>query len=138
MSRLKPGSHRTLVFPEYGITNASNCKCDITTDSNPKRGNKHTFIVVKPPRLNPMLYRILGSLKCGMTNSINYMCVFAQKGYHNIDLYYIHKSAHNRKRRPQDITDNTCLNDNKCNTPNAIRWPRMVILIKYVVDIKEY
>ena len=28
--KAKTGSHRTLVFPEYGITNASNCKCGIT------------------------------------------------------------------------------------------------------------
>ena len=26
------------------------------------------------------------------------------------------KMAHTRKRRPQDITDNIYLNDNKCNT----------------------
>ena len=29
--------------------------------------------------------------------------------------YYI-KMAHTRKRRPQDITENIYLNDNKCNT----------------------
>ena len=32
-------SYRTLGFPENGVTNASNCKCGFTPDSNPKRGN---------------------------------------------------------------------------------------------------
>ena len=41
-----------------------------------QRVAKHrpTFIFVKVPRLNPMSYRILGFLKCGMTNAINYKC----------------------------------------------------------------
>ena len=43
-------------------------------------------------------------------------------------LTYI-KMAHTRKRRPQYITENIYLNDNK------IRWPRMVISRKYGVDI---
>ena len=30
-----------------------------------------------------------------------------------IDIY---KLVHTRKRRPQDVTDNIYLNDNKCNT----------------------
>ena len=30
-------------------------------------------------------------------------------------LTYIYKLGHTRKRRPQDITDNIYLNDNKCN-----------------------
>ena len=30
-------SYRTLGFPEYGVTNASNCKWGFTPDSNPKR-----------------------------------------------------------------------------------------------------
>ena len=30
-----------------------------------------------------------------------------------IDIYTL---AHTRKRRPQDVTDNIYLNDNKCNT----------------------
>ncbi len=36
---LKTMSYRTLGFPEYGLTNASNFKWDFTPDSNPKRGN---------------------------------------------------------------------------------------------------
>ena len=32
-------SYHTLRFPEYGVTNASNCKWGFTPDSNPKRGN---------------------------------------------------------------------------------------------------
>ena len=32
-------SYRTLWFPEYGITNASNFKWGFTPESNPKRGN---------------------------------------------------------------------------------------------------
>ena len=31
-------------------------------------------------------------------------------------LTFIYKLTHTRKWRPQDITDNICLNDNKCNT----------------------
>ena len=31
-------------------------------------------------------------------------------------LTYIYKLGHTRKRRPQDITDNIYLNNNKCNT----------------------
>ena len=37
--RLKTMSYRTLGFPEYGLTNASNCKWGFTPDSNRKRGN---------------------------------------------------------------------------------------------------
>ena len=32
--------YRTLGFPEYGMTNASNFKWGFTPDSNPNRGNK--------------------------------------------------------------------------------------------------
>ena len=32
-------SYRTLGFPDYGVTNASNCKWGFTPDSNPKMGN---------------------------------------------------------------------------------------------------
>ena len=32
-------SYRTLGFPEYGVTNASNCNCGFTPYSNPKRVN---------------------------------------------------------------------------------------------------
>ena len=32
--------YRTLGFPEYGMTNASNFKWGFTPDSSPKRGNK--------------------------------------------------------------------------------------------------
>ena len=35
-------SYRTLGFPEYGMTNASNFKWGFTPDSNPKRGNTKT------------------------------------------------------------------------------------------------
>ena len=31
--------YRTLGFPEYGMSNASNYKWGFTPDSNPKRGN---------------------------------------------------------------------------------------------------
>ena len=57
---------------------------------------------------------------------LNYKCGFARdsnsKRGSTIDiicqLYIIHvyKLAHTRKRRPQDITYNIYLNDNKCNT----------------------
>ena len=80
---------------------------------------KHTFIFVKAPTLNPMSYRILWFLKWGMTNAINCKCVFARdsnpKRGNTIDIY-IYKLGHIRERRPQDITDNIFLNDNKCNT----------------------
>ena len=35
-------SYRTLGFPDYGMTNASNFKWGYTPDSNPKRGNTKT------------------------------------------------------------------------------------------------
>ena len=57
----------------------------------PKGVTKHTFIFVKAPTLNPMSYRILGFLKCGMTNAINCKCGFARdsnpKGGNTIDIY---------------------------------------------------
>ena len=90
--------------------------------ATPKWVTKHTFIFVKaPPRLNPMTNHILGFLMCGVTNAINYKCAFTSdsnpKRGNTIDIfYYIYKLAHNRKRRPQYITDNICLNDNKRNT----------------------
>ena len=65
-----------------------------------------------------MSYRILGFLKCRMTNAINSKCGFTRgsnpKRGNIIDIY--NKLAHTKKRRPQDITDNIYLNDNKCNT----------------------
>ena len=65
-----------------------------------------------------MSYRILGFLKFLMTNAINCNCglpvIATPKGV--IQLTYIYKMAHTRKRRPQYITDNIYLNDNKCNT----------------------
>ena len=65
-----------------------------------------------------MSYRILGFLKFGMTNAINCKCGSARysnpkMGGNTIDIIY--KLGHTRKRRPQDITDNIYLNDNKCN-----------------------
>ena len=49
-------SYRTFGFPEYGVTNASNCKCGFTPDSNPKRCNtkrvtERTSIYFKTSRL---------------------------------------------------------------------------------------
>ena len=49
-------SYRTFGFSEYGVTNASNCKCGFTPDSNPKRSNtkmvtERTSIYLKTPRL---------------------------------------------------------------------------------------
>ena len=49
-------SYRTFGFPEYGVTNASNCKCGFTPDSYPKRGNtkrvtERTSIYLKTSRL---------------------------------------------------------------------------------------
>ena len=38
------------------------------------------------------------------------------KGVTQLTYIYIYKLGHIRKRRPQDITDNIYLNDNKCNT----------------------
>ena len=52
-----------------------------------------------------------------MTNAINCKCGFVRdsnpKSGNTIDII---KMAHTRKRRPQDITENIYLNDNKCNT----------------------
>ena len=61
-----------------------------------------------------MSYRILGFLKCRMTNAINCKCGFARDS--NPMQFTYNKLAHTRKRRPQYITDNIYLNDNKCNT----------------------
>ena len=66
-----------------------------------------------------MSYRTLRFLRCGMTNAINFNCGFAgdsnpKRGNTICILYY--KLAHTRNRRPQYITDNIYLNDNKCNT----------------------
>ena len=62
-----------------------------------------------------MSYRTLMFLEYGMTNAINYKCAFAcdsnPKGVTQLTL-----SAHTTKKRPQDITNNIYLNDNKCNT----------------------
>ena len=44
----------------------------------------------------------------------------------------IYKLGHTRKRRPQDITDNIYLNDNKCNT-----LAEDGDIIKYGVDITQ-
>ena len=53
--RLKTVSYRTLGFPEYGMTNASNFTRCVTPASNPERGNsiwatKLAFIYVKRPK----------------------------------------------------------------------------------------
>ena len=39
--RVNPMSYRSLVFPEYGMTNASNCKCEFDYNSKPKSGMKN-------------------------------------------------------------------------------------------------
>ena len=53
-----------------------------------------------------------------MTNAINSKCGFTRGSNPNrgniIAIY--NKLAHTKKRRPQDITDNIYLNDNKGNT----------------------
>ena len=63
-----------------------------------------------------MSYRNLRFLEYGMTNAIHYKCEFAcdsnPKRCNTIDIYTL---AHTRKRRPQDVTENMYLNDNKCN-----------------------
>ena len=41
--KAKTGVTSHLSVPEYGMTNASNCNCGSTPDSNPKMGNK-TYI----------------------------------------------------------------------------------------------
>ena len=65
-----------------------------------------------------MSYRTLGFLKYGMTNAINYKCGFARGSNPNgvTQLTYISWRILGRGDRPQDITDNIYLNDNKCNT----------------------
>ena len=49
--------------------------------------------------------------------AIHYKCEFAcdsnPKRCNTIDIYTL---AYTRKRRPQDVTENMYLNDNKCNT----------------------
>ena len=64
-----------------------------------------------------MSYRNLRFLEYGMTNAIHYKCESAcdckPKRGNTIDIYTL---AHTRKWRPQDVTDNIYLNDNKCNT----------------------
>ena len=48
---LKTASYRTLGFREYGMVNASNCKCPFTPGINPekciKEATKLTFIHAK-------------------------------------------------------------------------------------------
>ena len=66
-----------------------------------------------------MSYPNLRFLEYGMTNAIRYKCEFAcdskPKRGNTIDIG-LYTLAHIRKRRPQDVTDNIYLNDNKCNT----------------------
>ena len=64
-----------------------------------------------------MSYRILWFLKCRMTNAINCKCGFARvSNPKRRNILVTYKLAHTRKRRPQAITDNIYLNNNKCNT----------------------
>ena len=64
-----------------------------------------------------MSYRNLRFLEYGMTNAIHYKCEFAcdsnPERCNTIDIYTL---PHTRKRRPQYVTGNMYLNDNKCNT----------------------
>ena len=85
--KAKTGVTSHLSVPEYGMTNASNCNCGITPDSNPKMGNK-TYIFFKAPRLNSMSYRTLGFLKYGMTNAIDYKCGFARDFCYSFDSFW--------------------------------------------------
>ena len=53
--------------------------------ATPNRVTKHSFILVKAVTLNPMSYRNLGFLKCGMTNAINCKCGSARYSNPKID-----------------------------------------------------
>ena len=68
----------------------------------------------RSPSLADKVLRFLGY---GMNNAIHYKCEFVcdsnPKRCNTIDIYTL---AHTRKRRPQDVTENMYLNDNKCNT----------------------
>ena len=74
----KTGVTSHLSVPEYGITNASNFKCGITSGSKNKKGvTKLTCIYLKAPMVNPMQFRSLVFLEYGMPNASNFKCEFA-------------------------------------------------------------
>ena len=75
--RLKAVSYRSLGFPEYGMTNASNFTRGFTPASNPERGNniwatKWAFIYVKRAKAKTVSYRSLGYPEYGMANASNF------------------------------------------------------------------
>ena len=58
--------YRTLGFPDYGMTNASNFKSGVTPDSNPKRGNTK----MKATRLkNNVIAFLIVLSEYGITNA---------------------------------------------------------------------
>ena len=81
---LKTVSYRTLLFPEYGMANASNFTRGFTPASNPERGNniwatKLAFIYVKMTQAkNSVTPYILGFPLYEMTNTINFKCARQQ------------------------------------------------------------
>ena len=61
--RLKTASCRTFVFPEYGMTNATNFSRGFTPSSNPEWGKTYrqlAFIYVKMAKTKTVSHRILG------------------------------------------------------------------------------
>ena len=71
-------SYRTLGFPEYGMTNASNFKWGITPDSNPKRGNTKMC--------NKIDINLCKSVKAKKNSVIAYHIVFSEYGMTNASI----------------------------------------------------
>ena len=75
-------TYRTLGFPEYGITNASNFKYSFTHDSNPKKGliqkwpTKLTLLCVKAPSLKNSVRSYLGVLRVRNNICKHFKCGF--------------------------------------------------------------
>ena len=67
-------SYRTLGYPDYGMTNASNFKWGFTPDSNSKRGNKKMG--------NKIDINLCKSAKAKQ-NVITYLIVFSEYGMTN-------------------------------------------------------
>ena len=70
-------SYRTLGFPEYGMTNASNFTRGFTPASNPERGNnigamKWAFIYVKRAKAKNSVIPYLRFPEYGMANASNF------------------------------------------------------------------
>ena len=114
------------------MANAGNCKCGIAPDRDPKGVTRRTFIFVKAPTLGPVSYRILGFLKCGMTNAIRCRCGFARgsgpKGGGRVDMY----GSWSMLGGGDHQTWQTAY---VWMTASVMRWPRMVISREGGVDI---